>query len=102
MLDFADNQVDPTTGTIQVRGVVPNPDGRFVAGLERARADPVSDDAQAVLRCPTRPCSATRTSKYLLVVDDKNVVQRRDIGWASCSTTACASSCPRGGDGADR
>src|SRR6185437_8191676 len=32
VLDFANNQVDAETGTIQVRGVVPNPSGKFIPG----------------------------------------------------------------------
>ena len=32
-LDFVDNRVDPQTGTIKVRAVLPNPDGRWVHGL---------------------------------------------------------------------
>src|SRR5262249_31722308 len=31
-LDFAENKIDPSTGTIQVRGVVENKDGKFTPG----------------------------------------------------------------------
>jgi RND family efflux transporter MFP subunit len=33
VIDFLDNRVNPDTGTIRVRGVLPNPDGRFTPGL---------------------------------------------------------------------
>jgi RND family efflux transporter MFP subunit len=33
VIDFLDNRVNPDTGTIRVRGVMPNPDGRFTPGL---------------------------------------------------------------------
>ena len=32
-LDFVDNRVDPQTGTMKVRAVLKNPDGRWVHGL---------------------------------------------------------------------
>lgn len=32
-VDFLDNRVDPATGTLKVRAVVPNPDGRLTHGL---------------------------------------------------------------------
>ena len=32
VLDFVDNQVDQQTGTISVRGTIPNPQGLFVPG----------------------------------------------------------------------
>ncbi|HEU4538303.1 MAG TPA: efflux RND transporter periplasmic adaptor subunit, partial [Polyangiaceae bacterium] len=32
-VDFLDNRVDPATGTLKVRAVVPNPDGRLSPGL---------------------------------------------------------------------
>ena len=32
-LDFIDNQVDPTTGTIRARAALANPDGRYTPGL---------------------------------------------------------------------
>ena len=32
-IDFVDNRLDPTTGTIRVRGIVPNPDGLFSPGM---------------------------------------------------------------------
>ncbi len=32
-VDFIDNQVDPTTGTIRARAALANPDGRYTPGL---------------------------------------------------------------------
>ena len=37
-MDFVDNALNPTTGTIRARAVVPNPDGMFTPGPVRARA----------------------------------------------------------------
>lgn len=78
-LDFADNRVDPTTGTILVRGEVPNPDGRLVSGSSVRVRIPVTGDAQAVATVPDIAVLSDQDRKYLLLVDAKNIVQRRDI-----------------------
>lgn len=80
VMDFAENRVDPTTGTIQVRGEVPNPDGRFVAGSRVRVRVPVSDPYQARL-VPDTAVLTDQEKRYLLVVDktNKNTVVRRDV-----------------------
>ncbi|WP_083928909.1 efflux RND transporter periplasmic adaptor subunit [Geopsychrobacter electrodiphilus] len=76
-IDFVDNQVDPTTGTIAVRALFANPDGlllpgqyvRLVASERRTKKLPVIPQS-AVLE--------DRDGRYLLLVDARNqVVQRR-------------------------
>ena len=76
-LDFADNRVDPTTGTIQVRGVAKGVAG-FTPGLRVRVRVPVSEARQAVL-VPDVAILSDQDKKYLLVVDEKNVVHRRDV-----------------------
>jgi multidrug efflux system membrane fusion protein len=78
VLDFADNRVDPTTGTIVVRGVVKNPSGLFVPGTRVSIRVPVSDEHE-VLLVPDTAILTDQSKKYLLVLDEKKVVQRRDI-----------------------
>jgi multidrug efflux pump subunit AcrA (membrane-fusion protein) len=77
MLDFADNRVDPTTGTIQVRGVAKGMAG-FTPGLRVRVRVPVSQPREAVL-VPDVAILSDQDKKYLLVIDDKNVVHRRDV-----------------------
>ena len=77
-LDFTENRVDATTGTIQVRGVVANPDSLFVPGSRVRVRIPVSDNYQAVL-VPDTAILTDQDKKYVLVVDDKNTVLRRDV-----------------------
>lgn len=88
-MDFSDPQVDPSTGTIAVRAVFPNPQrvllpGQYVEVLisrRKARALPVVPQS-AVLE--------DRSGLYVLVVDQAGKVERRDItrgaavgtGWA--------------------
>jgi RND family efflux transporter MFP subunit len=78
MLDFVDNKVDRQTGTVLARGVVPNPQGTFVPGSRVRIRVPVSDARKATL-VPDTAVLSDQNKKYILVVDDKNVVQRRDI-----------------------
>jgi membrane fusion protein, multidrug efflux system len=77
-LDFVDNQVDRQTGTVLVRGVVPNPDGLFVAGSRVKVRVPISA-ARSTTLVPDTALLSDQDKRYLLVVDDKSVVQRRDI-----------------------
>jgi RND family efflux transporter MFP subunit len=77
-IDYADNKVDPTTGTIVVRGSVQNPDGRLISGSRARIRVPVSD-ARGVTVVPDTAVQSDQDRKYLLVIDAKNVVQRRDV-----------------------
>jgi NodT family efflux transporter outer membrane factor (OMF) lipoprotein/RND family efflux transporter MFP subunit len=77
-IDFANNQVDPQTGTIQVRGIVPNPDARFVPGSRVRVRVPVSEP-HPVLLLPDTAVLSDQDKRYVLALDDKNIVQRRDV-----------------------
>lgn len=82
-IDFADNQLTPGTGTVSLRGVFDNPilpserrllrPGMFV----RIRL-PVGKPHQAVLVID-KALSTDQGQKYLLVVDQKKVVQYRRV-----------------------
>lgn len=78
MLDFADNQVDATTGTILVRAVVKNDKGLFVSGSRVNIRVPVTDEHDVVV-VPDTSILTDQSKKYLLVLDEKKVVQRRDV-----------------------
>lgn len=80
VMDFAENKVDPTTGTIQLRGEVPNPDGLFIAGSRVRIRVPVSSPYQATL-VPDTAVLTDQEKRYLLLVDpqNKNTVVRQDV-----------------------
>jgi RND family efflux transporter MFP subunit len=78
VLDFADNRVDRETGTMQVRGVVANPQGRFVPGSRVRVRIPFGDRYEAML-VPDTAILTDQDKKYLLLVNEQNVVLRRDI-----------------------
>lgn len=78
LLDFADNRIDPQTGTIEVRGVVANADARFIPGSRVRVRIPVSDPYQALL-VPDEAVLSDQDQRYLLCLNAENVVVRRNV-----------------------
>jgi RND family efflux transporter MFP subunit len=76
VLDFAENKVDPETGTIRVRGVFANTDRRLTPGLFARVRVPVSDKYKALLVNDTA-IGTDQGQKYLLVVNAQNKVEYR-------------------------
>jgi RND family efflux transporter MFP subunit len=77
-LDFAENKIDPKTGTIEVRGVVENPDAQFLPGSRVRVRIPVSDAYQAVL-VPDEAILSDQDQRYVLCLNEENVVVRRNV-----------------------
>jgi RND family efflux transporter MFP subunit len=78
LIDFADIRVDSQTGTIQVRGVLPNPEARFIPGSRVRIRVPVGEGKPALL-VPDTAILADQDKRYVLALGEKNVVQRRDV-----------------------
>jgi len=77
-LDFTAISVTPSTGTLLLRGVFPNQDGTILPGLfARVRA-PVGRPRMALL-VPQVAIAYDQQGSYVLVVNEKNVVDRRAI-----------------------
>ena len=77
-LDFSAISVTPTTGTILLRGVFPNPDGAILPGLF-ARVRISVGQPRASLLVPQAAVAFDQLGNYVLVVNDKNVVERRAV-----------------------
>lgn len=77
-LDFSENRIDPATGTIEVRGFAPNPDGEFLPG-SRVRVRVPVRESYAALVVPDEAISSDQDNKYLLCLNAENVVVRRDV-----------------------
>jgi RND family efflux transporter MFP subunit len=78
-IDFADNRVDPNTGTISVRGVFPNPQPYLLApGLFVRIRVPIGTQANALL-VPDRALSTDQQGQYLLIVGPDHVVEHRAV-----------------------
>lgn len=76
-LDFAAISLTTTTGTLLMRGVLPNQDGRILPGFYARVRVPL--ERKTMLLVPEAAIGHDQRGAYLLVVNDKNVVERRDI-----------------------
>jgi len=77
-LDFASISVAPTTGTLQVRGTYANADHRVLPGLFVRVRVPALTKREALL-VPGDAISFDQQGEYVLIVNDKNVVERRAV-----------------------
>jgi len=78
VLDFIDNRVDPTTGTIRTRGVFPNSNRLLTPGLFVRVRIPGSDTYQALL-VSDRAISTDQGQKHVWIVNEQNVVDYRPV-----------------------
>ena len=78
-LDFAAISLTPTTGTLSLRGIFPNPDGKILPGsFARVRAPIVGSEKTALL-IPEVAIGYDQLGSYVLVVAAKNLVERRSV-----------------------
>jgi RND family efflux transporter MFP subunit len=84
VIDFTDNHVNPSTGTIQVRGVVADPKRQMDAGMRARVRIPVSDP-QKSLMITERAVGTDQGRKFVYVVTDENIAERRDVELGSLS-----------------
>ncbi len=76
-LDFAAISLTSTTGTLLMRGVLSNPDGRILPGLYARVRVPL--DQRAAFLVPDAAIGHDQQGAYVLVVNEKNVVERRTV-----------------------
>ena len=82
-LDFASTSLDPNTGTILLRAVFDNPRGasglpRLVPGMFVRLRIPI-DIREKALLIPERALGVDQIGRYLLVVNDQNMVDQRPV-----------------------
>jgi RND family efflux transporter MFP subunit len=82
-VDFVNNQVDPSTGTLQIRGIFPNPKppvgGRLLTpGLFVRIRVAIGTPYQAIL-INERALGSDQDVKYVYVVNNQDQVVRRDL-----------------------
>ena len=77
-LDFASINVAPTTGTLQLRGIFPNPNRTILPGLFVRVRIPALQQRDALL-VPGDAVSFDQQGEFVLVVNNKNVVERRSV-----------------------
>lgn len=77
-IDFVDNQLNPSTGTIRARVVLPNPDHTLTPGLF-ARVELQSAVPRQALLIDDKAVLTDQDRKYVYVVGPGNTAQRKDI-----------------------
>lgn len=77
-IDFVDNQLNPATGTIRARVVLPNADNRLTPGLF-ARVQLESAQASTALLVDEKAVLTDQDRKYVYVVSADSKAVRRDV-----------------------
>jgi multidrug efflux system membrane fusion protein len=80
-ITFVDNQVDPTTGTIRVKGTFPNQDRRLWPGQFVNIVVTLTVDPQAIV-VPTTAVQTGQQGQYVFVVKDDKTADLRNVNVA--------------------
>jgi RND family efflux transporter MFP subunit len=83
-MDFVDNVIDRSSGTIRGRAVFSNPDGVFTPGMFGRVRVPGSPSYTALL-VPDTVIGTEQARKYVLVVDADNVVRMKYVALGQTS-----------------
>jgi len=80
IVDFAESGVDPATGTLQLRGVFPNPGSApvLLPGLFTRLRMPI-DKRENALLVTERAIGSDQDGRFLLTVNSENVVEKKPI-----------------------
>jgi RND family efflux transporter MFP subunit len=77
-IDFVDNTSNAQSGTVKVRAVLPNPDRNLIPGFF-ARVQVRSGTPYQAVLVAERTIAAQQSMRYVMVVDDENVVRAREV-----------------------
>jgi RND family efflux transporter MFP subunit len=77
-IDFVDNRLNPATGSIQVRGVFDNRDGRLTPGLTAHIRVGAGKPYEATV-VPDRAILTDQTRRIVLVVRPDRIVEQREV-----------------------
>jgi len=78
VINFRDNRVESETGTVLVRGTLPNPDRKLVPGLFTRIQVPVGPPKPRLL-IPETSLAADQRGRYVLVVKADDTVEQRPV-----------------------
>ena len=79
LLDFASNQVNPSTGTARIRAEFLNEDRVLASGLFVRVRIPLSKDPYPALMVPERALATDLSIKYVYVVGSDKKAERRNV-----------------------
>jgi RND family efflux transporter MFP subunit len=77
-IDFAATSLSASTGTLLLRGVLPNPGGKILPGLFTRVRVPLQLETPALL-VPQEAVDRDQSGAHVLVVDEKNLVKRLSV-----------------------
>jgi membrane fusion protein, multidrug efflux system len=78
LLDFVDNQIDASSGTVKVRAVIDNASGKLAAGLF-ARVRMQGSNTQQVMLIDDRAVLTDQDRKFVYTLGPKNAATRKDV-----------------------
>lgn len=78
VLDFVNNSVDTSTGTIQVRAIFPNQDKELIPGFFTKIRIAIGPPFEA-LTVPNEIIQNDQAGEYVYIVNAQNIVERRDV-----------------------
>lgn len=79
IIDFVDNQLNPSTGTLRVRGVFPNKDRVLSPGMFVRIRLPLGQSTRAIM-VTERALGSNQGQRFVYVVDEKtNKVEERSV-----------------------
>jgi len=78
-IDYAAPEVDSTTGTLQLRAVLANPERTLLPGYFVRVRIPQQRLAAEALLVPDAALGTDQAGRYLMVVDKNNVVEQRGV-----------------------
>lgn len=78
LVDFADPQVDPKTGTFSVRAEMPNPDRSLLPG-EFTKVKVLLDVREKAVDVPTKALAIEKNGAYIFVVRPDSIVEKRFV-----------------------
>jgi len=78
-LDYVAPMIDPSTGTLNARGIFQNPDRVMLPGNFLRIRIPLALEEETALLVPDTAIGADQAGSYLLVVDQNGVVQQKTV-----------------------
>ena len=86
-LDYVAPSIDSSTGTLTIRGVLPNADRTLLPGMFVRVRIPLSAGKAEALLVPDAALGSDQGGRYVLVVDKDNVVQQKPVTIGQMSGT---------------
>ena len=78
-IEYVAPVIDQATGTLLVRGILPNPDRALLPGVFVKIRMPMGKVVQSALLVPDRALQEDQGGRYLLVLNQDNVIQQRYV-----------------------